>query len=61
MALYYAVCGWRVPRALLAVTAAAHLLGVILLLVLGIKDPGFVAKIYPEYERKELKKIPMSE
>jgi palmitoyltransferase ZDHHC9/14/18 len=61
MGLYYAVCGWRVPIALLVITACCHLFGFIFLLALGLKDPGFIAKIYGEYERREMKEIPMSE
>lgn len=51
-ALYYAVCGWRVPLPLLIVTAAIHLLVTISLLVLGCRDPGSLPKIFAEYERE---------
>lgn len=51
MGLYYAVCGWRAPLALLIITAAIHLITLIILLILGFKDPGFIPKIFGEYER----------
>ena len=52
MALYYGVCGWRVSRVLLGITAGLHLLGLLFLLALGVKDPGFISKIYGDYERR---------
>ena len=51
MGLYYAVCGWRAPLALLIVTAAMHLITLIILHILGFKDPGSIPKIFGEYER----------
>ena len=59
MALYYSVCGWRAPLALLIITAILHLFSVVMLLILGHADPGFIPKIFSEYERHELQVIPI--
>ena len=59
MALYYAVCGWRSPLALLVVSVCLHLLGLGMLLILGQKDPGIVPKIFSDYERQDLQVIPI--
>lgn len=51
MGLYYAVSGWRAPLALLIITAIINLLIQVVLLVIGFRDPGFIPKIFGEYER----------
>ena len=59
MALYYSVCGWRAPLPLLIISALLHFFSVVILLILGQKDPGFIPKIFSDYERRELQVIPM--
>ncbi len=51
MALYYAICGWRAPLALLVVTAALNVVAQIAMTVLGLRDPGIIPKILKEFEK----------
>ena len=49
MGLYYAVCGWRAPLALFIITIVVNVIIQILILALGLRDPGFLPKIFGEY------------
>ena len=45
MALYYAVCAWKTPLALLIITVILNVKFQIALTVLGLRDPGIIPKI----------------
>lgn len=50
--VYYAVTAPKTPIALLVITVLLNVIVEILLLVLGLMDPGIIPKILQYYERE---------
>lgn len=46
MGLYYGVCAWRSSIVLLVITGVINIILQVLLLALGLTDPGTIPKIY---------------
>lgn len=49
MALYYAVCAWKAPLALLVITVVINVGMQVTLTILGLRDPGIIPKILREF------------
>ena len=61
MVLYYSVTAQSSPLPMLVVTAALNLMIEVLLLAIGMTDPGMIPKVLQRYEREELKGIPLDQ
>lgn len=61
MALYYSVTARFSSLPMLVITAVINLMIEVVLLVIGMTDPGMVPKVLQRYEREELKGIPLDQ
>lgn len=59
MVLYYSVTAQSSPLPLLVITVALNLMIEVVLLMIGMTDPGMIPKVLQRYERDELKGIPL--
>lgn len=61
MVLYYTVTAQSSPLPMLVITAVLNLMIEVVLLVIGLTDPGMIPKVLQRYEREDMKGIPLDQ
>jgi RsiW-degrading membrane proteinase PrsW (M82 family) len=49
MGIYYSVCAWKIPTALLIITILLNICILLSIIALGFRDPGIIPKIFKSY------------